>query len=391
MIKRYSNKYRIFPNEEQKKVIEKNFGCTRYIYNRFLALEKENYEKWKEDPNSVEKKFLTYMDLTKLLPKLKEELIDEDGSHWLKEADASALVYTCKHLDNAFRNFFKGNKSGVGYPKFKSKYNRNKSYRTQGVRIKDGKLILPKIKDPIDIDIHRSIDGRIIAGTISCDPCNEYYVSISLEKEIPEPSSYNNASVGIDMGVVHFATTSDGQFIDMPDISKLEKRKKRLQKDLSRKVKGSKNWEKNRLQIAKIDKRIVNIRKDFQHKLSRELVDNYGTIVVENLNIKNMTKSAKGTIENPGKNVKAKSGLNRSILQQGWNQFTSMLEYKEEWNGGELVKVDPKYTSQTCSNCGCVDSNNRKNQSTFICVECGYEENADVNAAKNILGRSIKL
>ena len=192
------------------------------------------------------------------------------------------------------------------------------------------------------------------------------------------------------MGVKRFLTLSDGNFIESLEtkLKPLENKIALLQRRIKRKVKGSNNIKKAYVKLALLHKRKADIRNNFLHQVSTLLVKNHDLIVIENLKIKNISKSAKGTIVNPGKNVKAKSGLNRSVLNEAWRKFFTYLEYKLKLNGGILIKVDPKHTSQTCIQCGHISKDNRKEQAIFKCVKCGYETNADVNAAQNILRRA---
>ena len=198
--------------------------------------------------------------------------------------------------------------------------------------------------------------------------------------------------IGIDMGITQYATLSDGTVI--PSINSYAKQASKLQKEqrrLSRKTKFSNNWKKQVKKVQKCHKRIRNVRNDFLQKTTTEISKNHVGIVVEDLITANMSKSASGTKENPGTNVKAKSGLNKSILDQGWSEFRRQLEYKQQWRGGRVIAIPPQYTSQKCSKCGSVSSDNRKKQSEFACVSCGHETNADLNAARNILaaGRAV--
>jgi len=198
--------------------------------------------------------------------------------------------------------------------------------------------------------------------------------------------------IGVDRGVKRFIQCSNGNVFDgfvIPE--EVKKKLLRLQRKLAKNKKFSSNWRKLLKKIQKIYNYIANKRKDYLHKISTQLAKNHSLIVMEDLRIANMTKSAKGTVEKPGKNVKAKSGLNRSILNQGWYLFQKLIEYKMFWSGGKVVYVDPKYTSQKCSRCGHIAKENRKTQSVFKCVECKYELNADLNASKNILaeGHSV--
>ena len=204
---------------------------------------------------------------------------------------------------------------------------------------------------------------------------------------MPDPiHPYRECEIGIDLGIARFATISDGNILrPYNSYRKYEKKLAREQKKLSKKKKGSKNRLKQKHKIQRLHKRIADSRLDYLHKSTTWIAKSHGKVVLEDLKIANMTKSAKGNLENPGKNVSAKSGLNKSILDQGWYEFKRQLEYKLNWLGGELVLVDPRYTSQKCHACGHVDKENRKNQAKFLCTSCGHEDNADNNAALNIL------
>jgi putative transposase len=198
--------------------------------------------------------------------------------------------------------------------------------------------------------------------------------------------------VGIDLGVVMFATASDGTvYVGPNSYRKYAKKLAKEQRELARKMKRSANWRKQVGRISKVHKKIRDIRRDFQHKTSTSICKSHAMIVIENLNVKGMSKSAKGTMDSPGKKVRAKSGLNKSILDQGWYEFRRQLEYKSEWLGARLVVVPPRNTSLTCASCEHIDKNNRITQSKFCCVNCKHEDNADRNAARNILaaGRAV--
>jgi len=214
-----------------------------------------------------------------------------------------------------------------------------------------------------------------------------WYISIQVEHELEsQTTTISSQSIGLDLGIKHFVTTSDGEHqAPINSFRQHEKRLAKLQRELSRKKRFSFNWKKQTRKIAKLHQKIANIRRDFQHKLSTELCKNHALIVVEDLKIKNMSRSASGVSENPGKNVSAKSGLNKSILDQGWYEFRRQLEYKSYWRGGIVVEVNPQYTSQRCSHCQHIDAKNRQTQEKFVCLKCSSEMNADVNAAKNIL------
>jgi len=368
-------KVRLYPNKTQQKLLQKHFGATRYIYNRSLALKKYAYQKFGIKLSATQ--------LINRLPKLKKR------HSWLKEIDSQALQQSIRHLDEAFKHFFRRVKSGEtpGFPKFKSKKYHKQSFQyPQRVKIKGNKVYLPKIGWIKAKGLRDDLIGKIKTVTISYE-AYRYYASILLEIEA-EPVKLVREPIGIDVGVVHTITDSNGNHHSIKDYSpKYEKELKKLiklQKALARKQRGSKNYQKAKIKLSRQHKRVSNIRYNFLHQVSYKYSENQA--IVEELNIKAMSKSAKGTMKNPGKNVKAKAKLNRLILQNGWGMFFTLLEYKTDYN---LIKVNPKQTSQTCSRCGYVDKKNRVSQSRFVCKSCGFAINADVNAAKNILVRGI--
>lgn len=220
----------------------------------------------------------------------------------------------------------------------------------------------------------------------------KWFASIQTEREAEQPIPTATSAIGIDMGIVRFATLSDGSFIaPLGSFKKHQTRLRRYQRKMSRKVKFSKNWFKTKRKVQKIHTRIGNARKDFLHKASTTISKNHAMVVIEDLQVRNMSKSAQGTVDAPGKNVAQKSGLNKAILGQGWAEFRRQLEYKLNWNGGILVAVPAHYTSQTCPACGHVARENRQTQAKFECVACGHKENADVVGAMNILARGHRV
>jgi putative transposase len=215
---------------------------------------------------------------------------------------------------------------------------------------------------------------------------DHWYVSIQTEVEIEQPRHKATSIVGGDLGIARFLTLSTGEYFEpLNSFKKLEKKLAKLQRTLARRVKGSVNWKKTRGKISRLHIRIANARNDYLHKLSHDISKNHAVVVLEELKVANMSTSAKGTVEQPGRNVKAKSGLNKSLLDQGWYEFRRQLGYKLEWLGGMLVLVNPKNTSRCCPECGHTSGENRKTQSSFVCVECGYKENADFVGALNVL------
>ncbi|MDP2760255.1 MAG: transposase [Sideroxyarcus sp.] len=216
--------------------------------------------------------------------------------------------------------------------------------------------------------------------------CGKWYASIQTEREVEQPVHPATAIVGIDLGITRFATLSDGDFIEpLSSFKKHQYRLARYQRAMSRKVKFSRNWKKAKARVQKIQGRIAHVRKDFLHKTSTLISKNHAMIVIEDMKVSNMSRSAAGSKVAPGRNVRQKSGLNRSILDQGWSEFRRQLEYKQAWRGGEVLAVPPHHTSQTCPVCAHISAENRQTQAKFECVECGYENNADRVGAMNIL------
>ncbi|MDP2211063.1 MAG: transposase [Candidatus Aquicultor sp.] len=231
----------------------------------------------------------------------------------------------------------------------------------------------------------RDVPGAVKQVTVS-GRGGKWFVSIQTEREVPAPVHPSSSMVGLDVGVARFATLSDGTvYAPVSSYRKHERRLVFLQRQMSRKSKFSNNWKKAKARLQKLHTKIANIRCDSLHKTSHEISQNHAIVVIEDLPIRNMSKSAAGTADSPGHNVSSKSGLNKSILDQGWFEFRRQLEYKQQWRGGRVIAVAPQNTSRTCSACGHVAKENRKTQAQFKCVECAYSENADLNAAHNIL------
>lgn len=231
----------------------------------------------------------------------------------------------------------------------------------------------------------REVIGEVKNVTV-IQSCGKWYVSIQTEYEVPEQVHKAASMVGLDAGVTKLATLSDGTVYQPVNSFKASQRKlAMLQRQLSRKVKFSASWQKQKKKIQRLHSHIANIRRDYLHKVTSEISKNHAMIVIEDLKVSNMSKSAKGTAERPGRNIRAKSGLNRSILDQGWYEMRRQLEYKQLWRGGQVLAIPPAYTSQRCACCGHMAKENRQTQSKFVCQVCGYTENADINGARNIL------
>jgi len=366
-------KVRLYPNAKQQQIIASQIGAVRYVYNRTLALRINAYKKFGLKVGKF--------DLIKHITKLK----NRDNISWLKEADSQALQQSVANMDNAYKHFFKGG----GYPKFKSKHHSRQSFQyPQRVKIENNKVYLPKVGWVKCKGLRDDIAGKIKTVTVSYE-AYQYHASILFDTgDIKPKINTNNKVIGLDVGVSLMIADSDGNKIKPLDLVRELSKLRIKAQQLSRKKKGSKNRAKAKAKIAKQNLHIANMRKDFLHKLSKQYSENQ-TVVVEDLKIKNMTKATKGTVEKPSKNAKAKRGLNRSITQQSWGMFFELLEYKLKANGGELIKVNPKFTSQTCNKCGHISKENRQSQSKFVCTSCGHTANADINASKNILDRGI--
>lgn len=364
-------KFEIRPNGEQIRKIKQFCGCSRFVFNRALAWQNEQYEQ----NNSFK---FSYTKIANLLPQWKKELL------WLKDCHSQVLQQSLKDLERAFKNFFQ---KRADFPKFKKKGVKESFRFPQGCKLeqKNNRLYLPKI-GWVRYRNSRDVQGEIKNVTVS-QKCGRFFVSIQTEFEHEIPT-HTGGEVGIDMGIVRFATLSNGAFFVPLNVFKTYKGKlAKLQKQLKNKMKFSQNWQKLKAKIAKLHHRIANCRKDFLHKTSSQISKNHAMVYVEDLQVSNMSKSAKGTALEPGKNVKAKSGLNRSILDQSWFEFRRQLDYKTQWLGGFLVAIPAQNTSRTCPCCGYTTKENRQTQAYFECVECSYRENADVVGALNVLAR----
>lgn len=354
-------KVRLYPTEQQKEIITSQIGAARYVYNRTLALRKFAYERFGMKVG----KFNFIKHITKLKTK--------ENTSWLKEADSQALQQSVANMDSAYQHFFKGG----GYPKFKSRHHTRQSFQyPQRVKVEGSKVYLPKVGWVNCKGLRDDIQGKIKTVTVVYE-AYQYHASILFDTGDIDVRPNNGKAVGLDVGVVKVVTDSNGRQVAPLDLVRELSRLRTRAQQLSRKKKGSNNRAKAKARLAKQNLRIANMRKDFLHKLSRQYSENQ-TVVVEDLKIKNMTKSAKGTEEKPGKNVAQKRGLNRSITQQSWGLFFELLEYKLKENGGQLIKVAPEFTSQTCNECGHVSKENRLSQSQFVCTACGHKANADL-------------
>ena len=354
-------KYRIYPNKEQQELIGKHIGCCRYVYN--LCLEK------KINAYKTSKKSISCLDLMKLLPILKKE----KETSFLKEVNSLSLQAAICNLDNAYKKFFKEKK---GFPKFKSKRNARQSFQIKqntNVDFYKKKVYIPKFKEGIKCRFHRFFDGKIKTSTISRTSTGRYYISILVELDEDNPSKKpidENKAVGIDLGIKTFATLSNGEEIPNPKnlrnaIAKLKK----LQRRLSRKVKGSNNREKARRILACQYERVTNRRTDFLEKVTHQLVTSYDTICLETLSAKNMMKN---------------HHLAQSLSDIAIGRFNELIEYKAKWYGVNILRIGRfEPSSKTCS-CGYVYKDLKLSQRVWTCPNCGRKNQRDLLAAQNI-------
>lgn len=387
----------------QRELLYRMAGCGRVVYNDSLELllsiarkelsftgaKKELYQLLNamspKERIALAKKFPSSAALNKHLTQWKK-LPERE---YLNEAYRDNLDQRQRDLrDKAVKDWCSGKRS---FPKFRTRklahhstirfVNFTKYCSLQGRHIK-----LPNGLGLVRYYKSQDIEGLPKNCTVSLDPCGNWHVAIQCEIEVEAPVHNASSAVGLDMGIAKNMTLSNGNvFSGVHSFKTHQEKLAKEQRKLSRKERGSENWKKQKLKVAKLHRRIADIRRDYQQKSTTEISENHAMVVVEDLKVANMSASAKGSIEQPGTNVKAKSGLNRSILDQGWHEIHRQLKYKMAWRGGIFLKVPPHGSSQTCPACLHKDPENRKTQAEFICVHCGFEENADVVGAINTL------
>lgn len=375
MLRHKAYKFRIYPNADQEVLIIKTIGCVRFVYNYFLALWNEEYSK--------NGKGLTYNSCSAMLPQMKKN----EATSWLKEVDSIALQSSVKNLSDSFSRFFKKQNRR---PQFKSKKNPVQSYTTKNVNksitIIENIIKLPKLGQ-VKFAKSRELNGWILNATIRKNPSGKFFVSILCEEEVPELPK-TGLEIGIDLGITDFAILSNGQKIDNNRFtSKMEKTLKREQRKLSRRALLAKkagkelfearNYQKQKKKVARLHEKVINQRTDFLNKLSTEIVKNHDSICIEDLNTKGMLRNHK---------------LAKSISDVSWFSFVSKLQYKAEWYGREIIKVDKWFpSSQLCSKCGHKDGKKSLEIREWTCPVCHAHHDRDINASKNILAEGLQI
>ena len=372
-------KFELMPNGEQLRNMRRYAGSSRFVYNRALALQKENYE--------AGNKFISYVSMAANLPVWKRET----GTAWLKYTPSQALQHALKDLEKAYKNFFA---KRADFPRFKRKGSGDSFRYPEPKQIKfdqtNNRIFLPKL-GWLRYRNSRDVPGELRNATVS-QSGGKWFVSLQTQRDVATPVPESTSAIGIDVGIARFVTMSDETYVaPLNSFKRHQLRLARYQRRMSGKEKFSNNWKKEKSKVQRIHTDIANARKDFLHKTTTTISKNHALVCIENLQIRNMSKSSKGNSEKHGKMVKQKAGLNRAILDQGWGEFRRQLDYTMAWNGGILLAVQPHNTSRTCPSCTHISKDNRLTQAKFLCVDCGYENNADVVGAINILERGHRL
>lgn len=372
-------KFELKPTGDQQRDMRRFAGSCRFVFNKALALQKENYE--------AGGKFIGYVAMARRLTEWR----NGPETPWLKDSPVHPLQHALKDLERAYKNFFA---KRADFPRFKKKGQRDSFRYPDPKQIKldqaNSRVFLPKL-GWIRYRNSRDVLGEVRNATVSFSG-GKWLVSIQTEREVKQPVPQATSAIGIDVGIARFATFSDGSFLaPFNSFKRHEARLRRAQRSMSRKTTFSNNWKKAKARVQRIHARIGNARRDYLHKATTTISNNHAMVCIEDLQVRNMSRSAAGTFETPGRNVRAKSGLNKAILDQGWFEFRRQLAYKLAWNGGWLIAVPPQNTSRTCPCCGHVSADNRQMQAKFACVACSFEENADVVGAINVLARGHRV
>jgi putative transposase len=376
-------KFEITPNGEQIRMMRKYAGNARKVWNLALDRQEKNHE--------AGEKFTGAKGMNYWIPEWKKEF------PFLRESPAQTLQQVMENLAKAYEKFFK---KTADHPVFKKKGKSADSFRFPDpkqftVDQENSRIKLPKL-GWIRYRNSRSILGVPKNITVSAK-AGKWFFSVQTGREVDQLYHPATSMVGIDVGIKRFATLSDATYVEPlsafrkheVNLAKYQRRMSHIKRHSNKQF--SNNWKRAKARVQKTHSHIANARNDFLHKATTTISKNHAIVCIENLQVGNMSRSAAGTSKAPGRSVKAKSGLNKSILDQGWGEFRRQLEYKQVWLRGEVLAVPPHNTSRTCPACGHVSADNRKTQAKFECIECGYSNNADVVGAINILNRGIKM
>ena len=397
-------KFRLEPNVEQQVILNNLVGSARFVWNQMLAMSFEMFAKNE------------FINATNLVNKIMDLKNNPDFEFLKTSSNAVSLQQKIRDLASAWSRFFdpkvharlKENKKKPRKPKFFKLTDgteiqlrplmprfKRKSDGRDSIRLvqfdKYCKVDGNRVKLPNGVGLVKFRKSQEILGTIKnitiSKKSGHWYVSFGTERELSQnPIHPSKTAIGVDLGITKLISTSDGQYIKPKNSFKANQAKlAKLQRQLSRKALFSQNWKKQNRKVQKLHHHIANIRHDYLHKITTSISKNHAMIACEDLKVVNMSRSASGSAIQHGRNVKAKSGLNKSILDQGWGMMVNMLDYKQQWRGGLLIKVNPHYTSQTCFECKHIAKDNRQTQAKFECLKCGHSNNADINAARNIL------
>lgn len=375
-------RYRLTPTDAQRAKMAQAAGVCRLVYN--LCLDQRR-DFWRQHLRSTGR-HISYFGQSAEITALRKEF------DWIQAVPREALDSAAKDAERAFDRFFRG---AGGYPTYRKRSDgcgfslRGRYTSTRSLNAKWSEARLPGF-GWVKFRRTRPMMGCAKIVTLHEDG-GEWFVGFQNEIEL-SPVSPLTLGVGIDRGVANAVALSTGELFQIPaSIEALDRRRRKAQRVLSRRVRGSKRREKARARVAAFHARARRMRTDWLHRVSTDISRRFGHVAIEALQIKNMTASASGTVDEPGRKVAQKRGLNRSILAQGWGRIDRMLSYKLAATGGTLARVNPAYTSQSCSACGAVDAKSRESQAVFRCVHCGHEDHADINAAKEILRRSTSV
>ncbi|WP_341761963.1 RNA-guided endonuclease TnpB family protein [Candidatus Tisiphia endosymbiont of Thecophora atra] len=363
----FAYKYRIYPTKEQKQLLSKHFGCVRFVWNYFLNERKGHYLKNKEEIEAKRiKGNLNYYDNAKQLTLLKRE------KEWLRDCNSQSLQATLKHLDSAYRMFFRKTHA---FPNFKDKNAKQSFTIPQHFKLEDNKIHFPKFNEGIKVEEHRKLQGKFVVATLSKSATNKYYISIIVEKEI-QTSLLIEKSIGIDLGIKDLIVCSDGKkYHNIRSLSNLEDKLRYKQKQLSKKVKGSNNRKRAKHKVAIVHEKIKNTRSDYIHKMTKAIINENQVIIAEDLHVKGMMRNHK---------------LAKAISDVAWHEIHRQLEYKSKWNGRAYHIIDRFFpSSKMCSFCNFVNAQLMLNDRTWSCPSCGTQLDRDLNASINILNQGL--